>query len=147
MQNARSVIGIRNLEYVRSLWRTESNRHLDDELVAIVVNDDELRSPFVTDNSRLAVKARTKDIYIFGKAPSAETMVMTTVKAMRKGRRWVLCRASRGDADANRRREYQGQDTWNSKNPSTGHLGLPPHWLIFANRNLIERYHAVSRSI
>lgn len=50
MQNARSVIGIRNLEYVRSLWRTESNRYLGDELVAIVVNDDELRSPFVTDN-------------------------------------------------------------------------------------------------
>ena len=49
MQNARSVIGIRELEEVRSLWLTESNRYLDDDLVAIVVNDDELRSPFVTD--------------------------------------------------------------------------------------------------
>ena len=49
MQNARSVIGIRKLEEVRSLWRTESNRYLDSDLVAIVVSDDELRSPFVTD--------------------------------------------------------------------------------------------------
>jgi hypothetical protein len=49
VQNARSVIGIRNLECVRSRWRTESDRYLDDEHVATVVKDVERRSPFVTD--------------------------------------------------------------------------------------------------
>ena len=50
MQRARSVIGIRNVQYVRSLWRTESHRYLDDEHVATVVKNDELRFAFVTVN-------------------------------------------------------------------------------------------------
>ena len=90
MQLARSAIGIRNLECVRSPARPVINRYKDDEHIAPVVNDACLRSSIVTNNFRLAVKASTSDSYLYGEAPSGETIDMTTVKARGLARRWVL---------------------------------------------------------